>query len=420
MIYSHASRYFTQSHILFFDAAPDLIAQYANELDLIRFKNNSTCNIFLSGPVRGETCALMLSEIFATAGYTVGCFFSMAHDLWVNDVRQMIRINGRPLSQEEFLLDASDFREAVTKIESRIDRPLPPASKRLLFAGFVFKRHRCNICILDDSQFDPADRETPFSSELFTPVFTIVTGPGPSSSPELSYSDRCMSAAIKSRTKVVVSNLQQFYQNITKTCSLYNCRKTETARAQLTIHSESLGGISFSYRGFGPFEISTLSQSVIQDAMAALDLVRAMEEFGYKTTIEHVSRGLSQIHCPNNLHLLSLTPTVFLSQIYSFGDALLLHKSLLFMVEHAIIHADICWVGTAFFSYYKAAVSSDLSLVTSVFPEEPETGTLVQKRKATASALQAILKANEGKTLVFCGNTQFLDRIEKAFHSINR
>ncbi len=90
------------------------------------------------------------------------------------------------------------------------------------------------------------------------------------------------------------------------------------------------------------------------------------------------------------------------------------------MVEHAIIHADICWVGTAFSSYYKAAVSSDLSLVTSVFPEEPETGTLVQKRKATASALQAILKANEGKTLVFCGNTQFLDRIEKAFHSINR
>ena len=176
MIYGYATRYFTQSHMLFFEQLPDAIRQYAEKLDLTRLKRNNSGNIFLTGPVSGFDCAILLSNVLKADGYRVGCFFPTARDLWAGDIRKMIYVNGSPLSKEDFLIHANAFRDLLSEMEPDIEQPLSPGARRLLFAGYVFTRLRCQICILDETLYDPSDRDTPFSSSLFSPGAVSVSG----------------------------------------------------------------------------------------------------------------------------------------------------------------------------------------------------------------------------------------------------
>ena len=420
MIYGYATRYFTQSHMLFFEQLPDAIRQYAEKLDLTRLKRNNSGNIFLTGPVSGFDCAILLSNVLKADGYRVGCFFPTARDLWAGDIRKMIYVNGSPLSKEDFLIHANAFRDLLSEMEPDIEQPLSPGARRLLFAGYVFTRLRCQICILDETLYDPSDRETPFSSSLFSPVFTIVTGPGPSQSQDLSFPDRCLSASINGSTQVVVSNLQQFFQSISKICSQYNCQKRDTAKAQFLTDSHKVQATRFTYRGNGPFTVKALSQSAWQDCMAVWDLLQAMNANGYQTDPAHFEQALPESHFLCGMTPLSVSPYVFLSRCYSSGDALLLRKTLHFMVEHDIISGDILVLCGPGASRYPALSSDEISCRTEAFPSMDHCSTPAQVMHASANALSDVLTRHPNTVIVCAGDLNYLTLVEKAYHHIKR
>lgn len=414
MIYSHASRYLTNRTPVPDDKPADILNRFAPLLHISRLGSDTSRNILIIGDSSGYSAAVLLQSILTRSSLSAGIFFNADDSIWADDVRKMIRLPDGFLSKETFCSHVEQFRALVEPEESAAGYTLPASIRRVLFAGFVFVREGCSVCILDDSDTEATYPDHLFSSEFFLPAFSLLTG---AAGTEARQSPAFLPRAIRKGTKEVVSNLfgQALFQHVSGLCAAAGCRLQLPAKNQYERLSVSCQGIQFKYRGVGPYRVSTLSAAVLQNALAVLELVGVLRRYSYTIPADAVTECLCASPSPSGFSLLSLRPTAYAAHVRTLCDADLLIKTLELLTAFQLVDASVVLCTNlppdVFLRFHTAKLKVDIA-PSPVYPD----GTTLSKKKKLDAAFVRDLLSEPDRTFVFAGDFRFLDRIGQSFH----
>ena len=414
MIYSHASRYLTSPSPIPDEKPSDILSRFAPLLHISRLGSDTSRNILIIGDGSGYSAALLLQNILIRSSVSAGIFFNADESLWADDVRKMIRLPNGFLSKDAFCAYVERFRSLVEPEETAAGYVLPASVRRVLFAGFVFTQEMCSVCILDDSDATASYPDYLASSEFFLPTFSLLTG---TSGTETRQSPAFLPRAIRKGTREVVSNLfgQALFQHVSGLCAAAGCRLQLPVRNQYERLSLSCQGTRFNYRDTGPYRIGTLSEEVLQNALAVLELVGVLRRYSFAIPPEAVTDSLSAAPSPSCFSLMSLRPTAYAAHMRTLCDADMLIKTLESLNAVQLVEPSVVLCTDLPPDVFLRFHTSKLQIEIATFPVYPDATTLSRQKKLDAEFVRSLL-AERDRSFVFAGDFRFLARIEQSFH----
>ncbi len=267
--------------------------------------------IRLAGSNGKTVCARMLVSILNKSNICNGCLSMPIH----SEIRENIRINGKPISMEKTVKYVEQIVEAVSRINQDdeatqvIFRPTEH-EVMLCMAFLAFADHKCTLAIIENDQSanDP-------SRFLHSPFAAVICGRVPGGDQKEIAKIR---AYITRGIKEIIScpSTPEAHKDIGEICVLANCRRTLAARNRCKIDSLNLRGASFTYKE-KPYSIHLCGKFQITNALIAIETAEMLARNGYPITEESIQKGLSSVEAPCKFELISYSPTIIADSTHS-------------------------------------------------------------------------------------------------------
>lgn len=267
--------------------------------------------IRLAGSNGKTVSARMLISVLNKANIVNGCLSMPIY----NEVRENVRINGKPISMEETVTYVKKICQAIASINSasaKKDAEFHPTTYEIMLciSLLAFTAHDCAVCIVE------SDHNGEDTSRFLSPPFAaIICGKIPSENDfEISKIRSYISRGI--REIISAPQDQAAYKIISDTCFSANCRLTIPARNKFKIKRLSLRGTDFSYKD-NDYSLRLCGKFQTENALVAIESAEMLTRFGYKISKDNIKDGLAAVIAPCKFEVISISPTIIADSTHS-------------------------------------------------------------------------------------------------------
>lgn len=267
-------------------------------LKKVNFKY-SVPSIHIAGSNGKGSTANYLANIYRNHGLKVGLFTSP----FLNNVNEMISINGIQISDEEFF-------ELIKENEKLFNKYLLSSFEIQTFVAFTyFEKNKCDIAIIECGMGGEID-----ATNIFNPLAAVITSISLEHTAflgrslcEIAYQK---AGIIKEMTPVITGILDEEALNtIVEVTKEKNCKLSVSVEPANVVYENE--GFSFSYLTYKNLRINSAAYYSLKDACIAIETVRALLE-KYPVSEEEVFSGLKETIMPVRMEIVSKEPLIII------------------------------------------------------------------------------------------------------------
>ena len=267
-------------------------------LKKVNFKYNVP-SIHIAGSNGKGSTANYLANIYKEHGLKVGLFISP----YLNDVNEMISINGNLISDDDFISAIKENEKLFNKYS------LSPFEIQTYIALSYFEKNKCDIAIIECGMGGEID-----ATNIFNPIAAVITS---ISLEHTSYLGRSLceiayqkAGIIKERVPVITGILQEEALNTIVEVSKENLSQLFVAVDPANVVYEDYG-YNFAYLTYKNLRINSAAYYSLKDACIAIETVRALLE-SYPISEEEIAKGLAETYMPARMEIISKEPLLII------------------------------------------------------------------------------------------------------------
>jgi len=279
---------------------------------------------------KGSTSA-MVASVLQAAGYRVGLFTS-PH---LSDVRERMRVDGRPITHEELAARMGEVAPHVLRMEASAGKwPTPTFFEIGTALGFLhFCRRRCDVAIVEvglGGRFD--------STNVCRPIATVITNVGYDHMAQLGNTLEAIAyqkaGIIKRRVPVVSGVLHEGARLVVERTAqemdapIYQLDRTFRSEAVLGTCAASRGTVEptlLNFQGSGHpwprLQLGLMGQHQATNASLAVALMDVLRNQGMPITEYAVAAGLASARWPGRFEIVGQRPLVILDAAHNVPSA---------------------------------------------------------------------------------------------------
>ena len=319
-------------------------------------------SIHIAGSNGKGTTANYLANIYRAHGLKVGLFTSP----YLNKVNEMININGKDISDEEFV-------SAIKENEKLFDKySLSPFEIQTYIALNYFMKNGCDLAIIECGMGGEID-----ATNIFNPIVSIITSISLEHTAflgrslcEIAYQK---AGIIKKEIPVVTGILDdEAINTIVEVTKEKECKLSVAVEAANVVYEN--GGFNFSYLTYKDLRINSSATYSLKDACIALETVNVLFE-KYPVTQEEIRQGLASTFMPVRMEIVYKSPLIIIDGSHNPEGVQNLVKSLQNVAQNHEIHVlFVCFKDKNIerMLSYLGEYSSDITLTT--FPHKRARG----------------------------------------------
>ena len=271
--------------------------EFDNFLKKIKF-SYTIPSVHITGTNGKGSTASYLANILTMAGYKVGLFNSP----YFMSPCEMIKINNRDISEEQFLSIYNEYKKDIQKAD------LSEFEIETLIAFTYFQREKCDIAVIECGMGGELD-----ATNIFTPVLSIITSVSLEHTAFLgrSLSEIAIQKAGIIKEEVPVLLYQNVNEDVLKVFS-ETAKSNNTKLYQVEMyHFEHLedDGYHFMYSGINELVIPTKSLYSITDACLAMEALKFISE-SFPVNEKAVRDGLKMTRLPGRMSEVNHNPLI--------------------------------------------------------------------------------------------------------------
>ena len=252
-------------------------------------------SIHIAGSNGKGSTANYLANIYKEHGLKVGLFISP----YLNEVNEMISINGKLISDDEFCAAIKENEKLFNKYS------LSPFEIQTYIALNYFEKNKCDLAIVECGMGGEID-----ATNIFNPIAAVITS---ISLEHTSYLGRSIceiayqkAGIIKERVPVITGILQEEAIN-----TIVEVAKENSSQLYVAVDPANVvyvnGGYSFAYLTYKDLRINSAAFYSLKDACIAIETVRALLET-YPISEEELTKGLEETYMPARMEIISNSP----------------------------------------------------------------------------------------------------------------
>ena len=252
-------------------------------------------SIHIAGSNGKGSTANYLANIYKTHGLKVGLFISP----YLNDVNEMISINGNNISDDDFIAAIKENEKLFNKYS------LSPFEIQTYIALSYFEKNKCDIAIIECGMGGEID-----ATNIFNPIAAVITS---ISLEHTSYLGRSIceiayqkAGIIKERVPVITGILQEEAINTIVEVAKENLSQLYVAVDPANVVYDNYG-YNFAYLTYKDLRINSAAYYSLKDACIAIETVRALLE-SYPITEAEIAKGLAETFMPARMEIISKEP----------------------------------------------------------------------------------------------------------------
>ena len=263
-------------------------------LKKVNFKY-SIPSIHIAGSNGKGSTANYLANIYKAHGLKVGLFISP----YLNDVNEMISINGNNISDDDFIAAIKENEKLFNKYS------LSPFEIQTYIALSYFEKNKCDIAIIECGMGGEID-----ATNIFNPIAAVITS---ISLEHTSYLGRSIceiayqkAGIIKERVPVITGILQEEAINTIVEVAKENLSQLYVAVDPANVVYDNYG-YNFAYLTYKDLRINSAAYYSLKDACIAIETVRALLE-SYPITEAEIAKGLAETFMPARMEIINKEP----------------------------------------------------------------------------------------------------------------
>ena len=256
-------------------------------------------SIHIAGSNGKGSTANYLANIYKNHGLKVGLFISP----YLNEVNEMISINGKCISDEEFSSYIKDNEKLFNKYS------LSPFEIQTYIGLSYFEKEKCDIAIIECGMGGEID-----ATNIFKPIASVITS---ISLEHTSYLGRSIceiayqkAGIIKENVPVITGVLVEEAINTIVEVAKENICQLYVAVDPANVVYENYG-YSFAYLTYKNLRINSAAYYSLKDACIAIETVRALLE-SYPISEEELAKGLEETFMPARMEIISKSPLLII------------------------------------------------------------------------------------------------------------
>ena len=311
----------------FFESVESDDYQRENFDDLLKKVNfkYDVPSIHIAGSNGKGTTANYLANIYRAHGLKVGLFTSP----YLNKVNEMININGKDISDEEFV-------SAIKENEKLFDKySLSPFEIQTYIALKYFTKNACDLAIIECGMGGEID-----ATNIFSPIVSVITSISLEHTAflgrslcEIAYQK---AGIIKKEIPVVTGILDdEAINTIVEVTKEKECKLSVAVDAANVVYEN--GGFNFSYLTYKDLRINSSATYSLKDACIALETVNVLLD-KYPVTQEEIRQGLASTFMPVRMEIVCKSPLIIIDGSHNPEGVQNLVKSLQNVAQNREIH----------------------------------------------------------------------------------
>ena len=282
-------------------------------------------SIHIAGSNGKGTTANYLANIYRAHGLKVGLFTSP----YLNKVNEMININGKDISDEEFV-------SAIKENEKLFDKySLSPFEIQTYIALKYFTKNACDLAIIECGMGGEID-----ATNIFSPIVSVITSISLEHTAflgrslcEIAYQK---AGIIKKEIPVVTGILDdEAINTIVEVTKEKECKLSVAVDAANVVYEN--GGFNFSYLTYKDLRINSSATYSLKDACIALETVNVLLD-KYPVTQEEIRQGLASTFMPVRMEIVCKSPLIIIDGSHNPEGVQNLVKSLQNVAQNREIH----------------------------------------------------------------------------------
>ena len=282
-------------------------------------------SVHIAGSNGKGTTANYLANIYRAHGLKVGLFTSP----YLNKVNEMININGKDISDEEFV-------SVIKENEKLFDKySLSSFEIQTYIALNYFMKNGCDLAIIECGMGGEID-----ATNIFNPIVSIITSISLEHTAflgrslcEIAYQK---AGIIKKEIPVVTGILDdEAINTIVEVTKEKECKLSVAVEAANVVYEN--GGFNFSYLTYKDLRINSSATYSLKDACIALETVNVLFE-KYPVTQEEIRQGLASTFMPVRMEIVYKSPLIIIDGSHNPEGVQNLVKSLQNVAQNREIH----------------------------------------------------------------------------------
>ena len=299
-------------------------SNFDNFLSYIHF-SYSVPSIHVAGTNGKGSTASYLAGMYKENGYKTGLFVSPYFD----EPNEMISINGKNISDEEFLSIYNQYKKDIEKYY------LSAFEIQTLVALTYFQNNKCDIAIIECGMGGEID-----ATNVFEPILSIITSVSLEHTDYLGYS---ISEIAQQKAGIIKEEKPVLVGNLEKDALTVIVKKSKETKSNVYYIGHYVNkefhqdGISFDYGEVKGLKISSLADYSVNDACLALEAVYTLkEQFPYNE--EKLKAGLHSVVIPARLEIVKENPRVIIDGGHNPEAVTALCSSIRYLTNGKPIH----------------------------------------------------------------------------------
>ena len=293
-------------------------------LQKVSFKYNVP-SIHIAGSNGKGTTANYLANIYRAHGLKVGLFTSP----YLNNVNEMININGHDISDEEFITAIKENEKLFNKYS------LSPFEIQTYIALSYFEKNKCDLAIVECGMGGEID-----ATNVFNPIASVITSISLEHTAflgrslcEIAYQK---AGIIKDEVPVITGMLEEEAIN-----TIVEVTKEKKTSLVVSVEPANVvyenNGFTFSYLAYKDLRINSSATYSLKDACIALEVVNKLMNV-YQVSENEIREGLEKTYMPVRMEIVKKEPLIIIDGSHNPEGALNLTKSLQNVIENRELH----------------------------------------------------------------------------------
>ena len=294
-----------------------LLRELGNPQDDLKF-------IHIAGTNGKGSVLAYTSMILSEAGYRIGRYVSPT----VVSYLERIQVDAKWISEEKFAELTERVRNAIARLEAA-GEDLPTVFEiETAIAFLYFKEMKCDLVVLEaglGGELDATNIIRNTVCAVFASISRDHLGILGNTLTEIAENK---AGIIKPGCAVISARQKDSVSGILKSrAESYGCRYAEAEPELAEVEKEDYHGMYFSYKDFRSLHTVMAGKNQIGNAAAALEVVCALRNDGYKIPDDAVKRGLERTQWPGRFSCVGESPVFILDGAHNEDAALKLRES---------------------------------------------------------------------------------------------
>lgn len=297
-----------------------LCEKLGNPQDALKF-------VHIAGTNGKGSVLSFVSTILKESGYKVGRYISPV----IFEYRERIQINGKMISQKDLCRLMEIVKAACEEMVKEGKAHPTPFEVETALAFLYFKEKGCDLIVLETG-LGGAQDATNLIQNTEVAVFTSI------SLDHMGILGNTLTAIAKEKAGIIKAGCQvvtalqkpEVWEVLEENCLKKEVSMTVISPEKITGIKSTLEKQRFSYGNYKNLEISLIGRYQIENAVLAIETVRALNQKGYSVSEKAIYSGLKKAVWPGRFQLLCKKPIVIADGAHNRDGAARLAQSVQF------------------------------------------------------------------------------------------